>query len=66
MTTEQFNQATQIRKRVRELKIMKCRIERGGDKITICDFEIPKNSKEVILAMCEKEINDLENRFNSL
>lgn len=66
MEIGQFNRARQIRERIRELKIMQSGIERNGDKTKIGDYKIPRNSKEVILAMCKKEIDELENEFENL
>lgn len=66
MTLKQFNQARVIRGRIHELKVMQANMERVGNKIKIGDCEIPKNSKEVILAMCQKEIDELEQEFNNL
>lgn len=66
MNLKQFNQARVIRGRIHELKVMQTNMERMGDKTKIGDCEIPKNSKEVILAMCKKEIDELENEFENL
>lgn len=66
MTTEQFNKAKYLRERIIELKIMQNGIERKGDKTQIDNYNIPKNSKEVLLALCQKEIDDLEKEFENL
>lgn len=66
MTREQYNRANCLRGRIRELKIMQEGIERKGSETKIGDYNIPKNSKEVILAMCKKEIDELEQEFDNL
>lgn len=66
MEIRQFNRAMEIRERIRELKIMQSGIERNGSETKIGDYKIPRNSKEVILAMCQKEINELEREFENL
>lgn len=66
MKIEQFNRANCIRGRIKELKIMQEQIERKGNETKIGDYKIPKNSKEVILAMCKKEIDELEQEFENL
>lgn len=66
MTRGQYDRACYIRGRIRELKIMQEQIERKSDETKIGDYNIPKNSKEVILAMCKKEIDELEREFENL
>lgn len=66
MTEGQFNRASCLRKRIYELKVMRNHLNDKWEKIKIADFEIPKNSRDVILALCEKEISDLEKEFENL
>lgn len=66
MTLEQFNRAIQIRERIHRLKVMRTSIERNGNEAKIEECKIPKNSKEVILALCQKEIDDLDQEFENL
>ena len=66
MTIEQFNRASYIRERIYKLKVMRNNLKTKGNKIQIADVEIPKNSYDVIFAMCEKEIFDLEKEFEQL
>jgi len=66
MTIQQFNRANDIRTRIYRLKVMKASMGRQRDKTQISDVEIPKNSYDVILALCEREISDLEEEFEQL
>lgn len=66
MEIGQFNRARKIRERIKELKIMQIGMERNGNETKIGDCKIPRNSKEVIIAMCQKEIDELEQEFENL
>lgn len=66
MKKEQFNRASQIRGRICELKALLGKIKRSGDNTDIDGYKIPKNSKDVLLALCQKEIDELEQEFNDL
>lgn len=66
MDMGQFNRANQIRGRIRELKILLENIKRNGDDTDIDGYKIPKNSKDVLQALCQKEIDELEQEFNDL
>ncbi len=63
MTIEQFERADRIRQRIRELKIMQCRIERNLEETKIEGIKIPENSHLVIWDLCKKEILELEKEF---
>lgn len=67
MTKGQLNRGMQIRGRIKDLKILKSHMEEKWEsEIKINGYGIPKHSKEVLLAMCEKEITELETEFENL
>lgn len=66
MEMGQFNRASQIRGRICELKVLLKKIKKNGDNTDIDGYKIPKNSKEVLLALCQKEIDELEQEFEKL
>lgn len=66
MDMGQFNRANQIRGRIRELKVLLEEIKRNGDSTDIDGYKIPKNSKDVLPALCQKEIDELEQEFEKL
>lgn len=66
MTIQQFNRAQRIRSRIYELKVMLAGMKRNEYTAKIDNCEIPKDSKEVIIALCQKEIDELEQEFNNL
>lgn len=66
MTLEQLNKGKQIIDRISELEMIKEKIKWDKDDTKIDKYKIPKNSKEVITALCQKEIDDLEKEFETL
>lgn len=66
MTIVQFRRANDIRGRIYKLQVLINNMKHYGDEIKISDTEIPKNSYDVIFALCEKEISDLEKEFEEL
>lgn len=66
MTSEQLNRGKQITDRVYELEMLKEKIKWDKDNTKIDKYKIPKNSKEVITALCQKEIDDLKKEFENL
>lgn len=66
MTIEQYNRGKQIIDRINELGMIKERIKWDKDETKIDKYKIPKNSKEVITALCQKEIDELEQEFDNL
>lgn len=66
MTLEQLNRGKQIIDRIGELEMIKEKIKWDKDDTKIDKYKIPKNSKEVIFALCQKEIDDLEKEFEAL
>lgn len=66
MTKQQYYDAMKIRRRIKDLKVIQDSIEMDGDETEIAGYKIPKNSKEVILALCKKEIDELEWEFDNL
>lgn len=66
MDMGQFNRANQIRRRIRELKLLLEEIKWDKDETKIGDYKIPKNSKDVLQALCQKEIDELEQEFDNL
>lgn len=46
--------------------MIKEKIKWDKDKTKIDKYKIPKDSKEVITALCQKEINELEREFENL
>lgn len=46
--------------------MIKEKIKWDKDETKIDKYKIPKNSKEVITALCQKEVDELEKKFENL
>lgn len=66
MTREQLARGNQIAERINELLMIKEIIKWNKEETKIDKYKIPKNSKEVIVALCQKEIDELEQEFKNL
>lgn len=66
MTEQQLKRGKEIINRINELLMIKEKIKWEKDKTKIEGYRIPKGSKEVIIALCQKEIDELNQEFKNL
>lgn len=66
MTEQQLKRGNEIEERIVELLMLKSEIECHKDETKIEGHKIPKDSKEVIVALCQKEIDELHEEFKKL
>lgn len=66
MTTKQYQRAMSIRDRIHELENLQGTLGKRYESVFIGSVRIPENSREVILALCLKEKEQLEKEFENL
>lgn len=66
MTEQQLQRGNEIEKRIVELLSLKHEINYHKDETKIEGYRIPKDSKEVIVALSQKEIDELHEEFKKL